>query len=83
MYKDIFDEKHRLHEVEVTKGSIREDKLRQSGGYEDQILCQTCDNKILGKLEKYARMVLYGGAPKRMKTQVNDAGFTKIRKIKN
>lgn len=76
MYKDIFDEKHRLHEVEVTKEIILKDKLRQTGGYEEQILCQTCDNKILGKLEAYARMALYGGAPKKLQTQVNDAGFT-------
>jgi hypothetical protein len=76
MYKDLFDEKHRLHEVEVTKGKTLKDKLRQTGGYEEQILCQTCDNKILGKLETYARMVLYGDVPRKMQTQVHDVGFT-------
>lgn len=75
MYKDIFDGKHRLHEVEVTTGSILKDKLRQTGGYENQILCQTCDNKVLGELERYASKVLYGDAPKRIQSH-NDAGFT-------
>ncbi len=59
MYKDIFDKKHKLYEVTVTKDKdIIKDKLSQTGGYEEQILCQSCDNEVLGKLEGYASCVL-------------------------
>jgi hypothetical protein len=76
MYKDIFDEKHRLFEVTVTKDKdIIKDRLRQTGGNEGQILCQSCDNEVLGKLERYARLVLYGGAPIRLQNSTNAKGM--------
>jgi hypothetical protein len=61
MYKDLFDEKHRLHEVLLKPENQLKSKIRQSGGYDKNILCGNCDNKILGRLERYASLVLYGG----------------------
>ena len=61
MYQDLFDEKHRYHEVQVNDTYPLKSKTRQSGVYEPNILCRTCDNKILGGLETYASQALYGG----------------------
>jgi len=61
MYQDLFDEKHRIHEVLLKPENQLKGKTRQSGGYDKNILCGNCDNKILGRLESYASLVLYGG----------------------
>jgi hypothetical protein len=61
MYQDLFDEKHRIFEVLLKQDDQLKKKPRQSGGYDKDILCGNCDNKILGSLERYASLVLYGG----------------------
>ena len=61
MYQDLFDEKHRYYEVKVNKEYPLWSKTRQSGAYEPDILCNTCDNKKLGGLETYVSQALYGG----------------------
>jgi hypothetical protein len=61
MYQDLFDEKHRIHEVVVNKEYPLKGKTRQSGVYDTNILCNNCDNKIIGGLESYASRALYGG----------------------
>ncbi len=76
MYKGVFDEKHRLNELTVTKEKdIIKEGLRQTGGYEGRILCQSCDNEVLGKLESYANLVLYGGAHTKLQNVMNDKGM--------
>lgn len=75
MYKDLFDEKHRLYTVTVIKNKDIKDRLRQTGEYEGQILCQSCDNEVLGKLETYARKVLYGGSPIKLQNRVYENGI--------
>jgi len=76
MYDGLYDEKHRFHEVTVTKDKdIITEGFRQTGGYEGEILCQSCDNEVLGKLESYARGVLYGGAPKKLQNVRDDKGM--------
>ncbi|MCX5717390.1 MAG: hypothetical protein NTW44_03595 [Nitrospirae bacterium] len=84
MYKDIFDEKHRLFEVTVTKDKdIIKDRLRQTGANEGQILCQSCDNEVLGKLERYASLVLFGGVPIKLQniTDVKGMKYTLCEEI--
>jgi hypothetical protein len=61
MYQDLFDYKHRIHEVSIKQKNQIQSKTRQSGGYDKNILCGNCDNKILGRLERYASLVFYGG----------------------
>ncbi len=61
MYQNLFDEKHRIFEVLLKQDSQLKKRTRQSGGYDKDILCGKCDNKILGSLERYASLVLYGG----------------------
>jgi hypothetical protein len=59
MYGELFDEKHRL--IKFTTLTPGSDSVAQSGEYEDDILCEDCDNRIIGSLENYASKVLYAG----------------------
>ena len=61
LYKDLFDSKHRLYEALLTPDYQIQSKIKQSGGYDENILCENCDNKIIGNLERYASLVLFGG----------------------
>ena len=61
MYKELFDEKHRLYEALLSPDYQLKSKTRQTGGYDKNILCGNCDNKIFGRLERYASLVLFGG----------------------
>lgn len=59
MYEGLFDKSHRIIEVNIIDidGSK---KQRLDGYYDREILCQKCDNEILGALETYASKALYG-----------------------
>lgn len=57
MYKDLFDENHFLYEVKIDKDKS---KKLSTGGFESNILCDDCDNALLGSLEHYAHYILYG-----------------------
>ncbi|MDB5244533.1 MAG: hypothetical protein JWN18_403 [Parcubacteria group bacterium] len=59
MYRELFDEKHRLVKGTPIVPGSRQDM--QSGEYESDILCADCDNRIIGGYEAYASKVLYGG----------------------
>ena len=64
MYKDLFDEKNRIHKIQSQQGKIEQRGICQTGEFDINILCQKCDNSILGKLERYASLILYDGNPK-------------------
>lgn len=67
MYRDLFDEKHRVISLS------REDKkqeFKQSGEHEKNILCEKCDNEVIGQYETYAKKVLYGGGKILVKTKL-------------
>jgi len=74
MYQDIFDEKNRLHFIKSEKGLIQRQGLRQSGEFESNILCHDCDNKILGKLDRYASLTLYEGNEKILENRITKNG---------
>ena len=61
MYRDLFDEKGRMNLIQTKEGQYEIKGFRQSGEKEGGILCPTCDNERLGKLERYASLILYGG----------------------
>lgn len=63
MYEGLFDEKRRIHRVQVDSGQIEKKGIQQSGEFESNILCLKCDNQRIGRLEQYASLVLYGGSP--------------------
>jgi hypothetical protein len=59
MHRELFDEKHRL--VKFATLTPNSDQSLPTGEYESDILCQDCDNKVIGGLESYANQILYGG----------------------
>jgi hypothetical protein len=70
LYQDIFDEKHRL--VKFTTLITNSKQSLPNGEYESDILCQNCDNEIIGSLESYASQILFGG-----KIKVSARNFVK------
>lgn len=65
MYRDLFDEKHRL--VKTMGVDVSGAKKIQTGEKERNILCQKCDNEMLGSLEEYACRALFTGKGKDIK----------------
>lgn len=62
MYKELFDEKHRI--IKFTTHTPNSQRAIFSSEYEDNILCKKCDNKIIGKLESYVAQLFYKIPPK-------------------
>ncbi len=59
MYKGLFDAKHFIAPVDLVEFKVK--KLIPNGFYDSNILCEDCDNNILGSLESYASIVIWGG----------------------
>ena len=74
MYKDIFDKKNRIYFVKSEKGTIQQKGVRQSGEFDSNILCHNCDNNKLGKLERYASLILYEGHEKIPENRITSNG---------
>jgi len=58
MYKGLFDENHFIAPVDLIQ--FKRKKLLPNGFYDSNILCENCDNKILGNLESYSSIVIWG-----------------------
>lgn len=59
MYKGLFDEKHFIAPLDLIE--FKKKKLLPNGFYDSNILCEGCDNKIIGNLESYSSIVIWGG----------------------
>ncbi len=70
MYQNLYDKNHRFHQL-IPKKYI-EDELKSipkfSGEYDQNILCQKCDNELIGNLESYTAKTMYGGELKPQET---------------
>jgi|RhiMetdeSRZDD1v2_1073273.scaffolds.fasta_scaffold69486_4 hypothetical protein len=64
MYQDLFDEENRIHAFQVKNSKIKQLGSRQTGEFDKYILCPSCDNKTLGRLDTYVSLILYDGYPK-------------------
>ena len=64
MYQDLFDENNRMHAIQIKESKIKQLGYRQTGEFDKHILCHSCDNETLGKLDRYASLILYDGYPK-------------------
>lgn len=62
MYRGLFDEHNRMYALDLN--DRQHSKYVQTGYYDKYLLCHTCDNKLLGGLERYAALLLYGGQSK-------------------
>lgn len=63
MYNGLFNEKHFIADIDLT--GKRNTRLYPNGYYDSNILCKECDNILIGRLESYAKVVLFGGKGKR------------------
>ncbi|RZJ76122.1 MAG: hypothetical protein EOO45_03405 [Flavobacterium sp.] len=61
MYNGLFDAKHKLNYVNY-ENPDRQQKL-STGIYDANVLCNQCDNEVLGKIESYVSIMIYGGNP--------------------
>jgi hypothetical protein len=64
MYQDLLDEYKRMHAIRIKESQIKRLGSRQTGEFDKHILCHSCDNETLGKLDTYASLILYDGYPK-------------------
>ena len=74
MYQDLLDENHRMHVVQTKDGVIKTRIYRKTGEFDKFILCQSCDNGTLGKLDRYASLILYDGLPKIFENRTSPDG---------
>lgn len=63
MYEpSMFDEKNRMIFIEENKFLVDDSiKFQQSGFWDNNILCERCDNEIISRFESYGHFLLYGG----------------------
>lgn len=59
MYRGLFNEKHFIAPVNLI--DLKAKKLISTGFYDSNILCEKCDNQIIGNLESYSSIVIWGG----------------------
>ena len=59
MYFGLFDEKHFIAPLDLIE--FKRKKFLPNGFYDSTILCNECDNEIIGRLESYSRIVILGG----------------------
>lgn len=58
MYQELYDEKHKI--IKLSPKNPANFVKIPTGEYDSNILCEACDNGIIGKLEDYGSKVLYG-----------------------
>lgn len=58
LYRELFDERHRI--VKLKTHTLNLDSSIPTGEYDENILCEDCDNRVIGQHESYAREFLYG-----------------------
>lgn len=57
LYKGMQDERNRLNILDTGEPERR--RFAQSGAYDQNILCENCDNEIIGRFERYAANNLF------------------------
>jgi hypothetical protein len=74
-YKELrlYNDKHQIHKIEASEYiKSKKFKLTPTGDYEGGILCQECDNELIGQLEDYGRRVLFGNLRPTQAIKVNN-----------
>ena len=63
MYQDLYDKNNKPYKFSPNLMALGDHrKLRPSSGeYDSDLLCEKCDNVVIGKYEYYASKALYGG----------------------
>jgi hypothetical protein len=59
MYDSLFDKNHRIGVYDLN--ILDRENSIPTGYYNEYFLCEYCDNVVIGQLEDYAKIALYGG----------------------
>lgn len=61
MYNELFDQNHRITQVSLEDYAFKKRVQLETGEFDKNILCEKCDNEVLGSFEAYAKRAFYGG----------------------
>lgn len=75
MYQGLFDHDNKMHSVKSNNGELKKIGKRQTGEFQKNILCEQCDNALLGNLESYASSILYQKDPPTIKNYKTKKGM--------
>lgn len=83
MYKGVFDDSNRTLLADIRKANST--KLYQTGFYDKDILCQYCENVVLGKSERYVSTILNADIADKSitKTETKENDVMSILELKN
>ena len=72
-HSGLYDSKHQISKLQIegAKGLKRIGYV-PTGEYEGNLLCDKCDNEIIGNLENYGKGVLFGGLSKSEEVEIID-----------
>jgi len=71
MYKPLYDENSKFKIISLKNGSI---KKEPSKGIYERLLCERCDNEIIGKYENHASKILFGDGKKEIEIENTNYG---------
>ena len=80
MYNGIQDELNRMIVADFNSLDAKP-KFQQSGYSDKYVLCAKCDNELIGKLERYIALVLFGGRSAEQLAFENGVGPDGIKSI--
>lgn len=84
LYTDFYDEQNRLRKFDINEMKKRNPRISKlpTGIYEGQILCNKCDNNIIGALETYMSLLVNSKKGTKVKGKRIDSGLS-IFEIRN
>lgn len=71
MYVPLYDDEHRFKVINLQGGDIIKEPPK---GIYEKLLCDNCDNKIIGKYEDHASKVLFGDGKKEIEIETKKYG---------
>ena len=80
MYKGVHDDLNRMVVAQLDAPESQ-GKFQQTGYFEKYILCSRCDNEVIGKMERYMALLLFGGqssTPPKFERAVGSDGIKSI-----
>lgn len=71
MYEPLYDDEHRFKILSMKDGDIIKEPPK---GIYEKLLCNSCDNDIIGKYENHASKVLFGDGRKEINIETKEYG---------